>query len=194
MLLGHPAVVDAATFGVGHPTLGEDVVAAVVLRAPHGVKPQELRDYALERLTAFKVPTRIVMVDSIPRTALGKVRRHELGALFATALQAPHAEPRGRHEILVAKTFAEVLGLRRVGAHDNFFELGGDSLRGAQVIGRIGAVLGREFTPLALFRRPTVAEFAREIAGLMRAPRSSVPPAIVPRQRSGPDAKRTIRR
>jgi len=122
------------------------------------------------------------------------VRRRELGALFATALHAPHAAPRGRHEILVAKTFAAVLGLRRVGAHDNFFELGGDSLRGAQVIGRIGAVLGREFTPLALFRRPTVAEFAREIAALMRAPRSSVPPPIVPRRRPGPDAKRTIRR
>ena len=194
VLLGHQAVFDAVTFGVGHPTLGEDVVAAVVLRASRSVTPQELRDYALERLTAFKVPTRIVVVDSIPRTALGKVRRRELGSSFATALHAPHAAPRGRHEILVAETFAAVLGLRRVGAHDNFFELGGDSLRGAQVISRISAVLGRELTPLALFRRPTVAEFAREIAAFMRTPRSSVPPPIVPRRRPGPDAKPTIRR
>lgn len=194
VLLGHPAVFDAVTFSVAHPTLGEDVVAAVVPRASHGLTPQELRDHALERLTAFKVPTRIVVVDSIPRTALGKVRRRELGALFATALHAPHAAPRGRHEILVAKIFAEVLGLGRVGAHDNFFELGGDSLRGAQVTSRIGAVLGREFGPLALFRRPTVAEFAHEIAALMRTPRASVPPRIVPRRRPNSDAKRTVRR
>ena len=83
-LLDHPAVLDAATFGVAHPTLGEDVAAAVVVRALQVRSTcRQLRDFPLERLTAFKVPSRVMEVEAIPRTALGKVRRRELGEAFA---------------------------------------------------------------------------------------------------------------
>ena len=75
-LLDHPAVVQATAFAVPHPTLGEDVAAAVVL-AP-GVAPvgeKELRDFVFGRLAPFKVPSQIVVVDEIPRGATGKLRR-----------------------------------------------------------------------------------------------------------------------
>ncbi len=73
VLESHPAVKEAVAFGVPHPTWGEEVAAAVVLRAPATEK--ELLAYCRERLADFKVPKRLHIVDSIPRTATGKVQR-----------------------------------------------------------------------------------------------------------------------
>jgi len=73
VLESHPAVKEAVAFGVPHPTWGEEVVAAVVLTAPATEK--ELLAYSRERLADFKVPKRLHIVDSIPRTATGKVQR-----------------------------------------------------------------------------------------------------------------------
>jgi len=189
-LLRHPAVRDAATFAIPHPTLGEDVVTAVVLReAPH-VTPQELRDFASESLAAHMVPSQVLPVEDLPRTALGKVKRGELATLLAPRLRAKFSPPRDRNEELVAGFFAEVLGRDDVGAFGHFFELGGDSLRGAQLVTRVNVALGIDLEVACLFRRPTVAEFAAEIAANGRAGSQSRPPLITPqvRQRLRPDA------
>jgi acyl-CoA synthetase (AMP-forming)/AMP-acid ligase II len=74
-LVSHPAVYDAAVFGIADSVLGEDVAAAVVLRPGLSASPRELRSWMLDRLTPHKVPRRIWFVSEIPRTASGKVRR-----------------------------------------------------------------------------------------------------------------------
>ena len=74
-LLGHEAVAQAVTFAVPHPTLGEEVAAAIVLRDGATATDAEIRGYASERLAAFKVPRRIVFVDEIPKGPTGKLRR-----------------------------------------------------------------------------------------------------------------------
>src|SRR5439155_12283182 len=109
-LLRHPAVRDAATFATPHPTLGEDVVAAVVLREPAQLTPQELRDFAFEHLSAHMVPSQVIPVEELPRTPLGKVNLGELARLVAPRLRARFLPPRDRNEELVAGFFAEVLG------------------------------------------------------------------------------------
>ncbi len=73
VLESHPAVKEAVAFGVPHPTWGEEVAAAVVLVAPATEK--ELLAYSRERLADFKVPKRLHIVESIPRTPTGKVQR-----------------------------------------------------------------------------------------------------------------------
>lgn len=187
-LMRHPDVVEAACFATPHATLGEDVVAAVVAREASRVTVQELRDYAFEQLASFKVPSRIVLVRALPRTALGKVRRAELAALLREDLRDAFSPPAGARQELIARFFGEVLGVERIGADDNFFDLGGDSLRGMQLVSRVNAALGLDLAPVSLFRRPTVAEFAleleRAVSGAASAP--GVPP-ILPRRR-GPDA------
>jgi len=75
VLLDHPAVAQAVTFAVPHPTLGEDVMAAVVLRERASATETRLRRFAAERLAPFKVPGRIVIVDELPKGATGKVGR-----------------------------------------------------------------------------------------------------------------------
>ncbi|OLE78832.1 MAG: AMP-dependent synthetase [Actinobacteria bacterium 13_1_20CM_2_65_11] len=73
VLEGHPAVKEAVAFGVPHPTWGEEVAAAVVLKAP--ATERELLAHCRARLADFKVPKRLHIVESIPRTATGKVQR-----------------------------------------------------------------------------------------------------------------------
>jgi acyl carrier protein len=182
-LLGHPAVRDAATFAVPHPTLGEDVVTAVVLQAGVHVTPQALRDFAFDRLSAYMVPSQVMPVEELPRTVLGKVKRSELGTILASRLPAKFSPPRDRKEELVAGFFAEVLGRDDVGAFDHFFELGGDSLSGAQVVARVNSTLKINVDMATLFKRPTVAEFAAELPSNGSASLLSGPPPITRQER-----------
>jgi acyl-CoA synthetase (AMP-forming)/AMP-acid ligase II len=78
VLHGHPAVAEAAVFAVPDAGLGEDIVAAIVVKPGMRLRPWELRGWMLERLSAYKVPRRIWQVTSLPRTATGKVQRAAL--------------------------------------------------------------------------------------------------------------------
>jgi acyl-CoA synthetase (AMP-forming)/AMP-acid ligase II len=80
ILLRHPAVVAAVTFGCVHPTLGEEVAAAVVLREPCGATESALIRHCRESLAEYKCPTKIYLVESIPTTATGKIRRRAVAA------------------------------------------------------------------------------------------------------------------
>ena len=78
-LYEHPAVYEAAVFGVPHERLGEEVAAAVFPRVGADVSAEELQNHVRDRLAAFKVPTRIWIVDeALPRNASGKILKREL--------------------------------------------------------------------------------------------------------------------
>lgn len=81
VLLSHPAVSEAATFGVPHPSLGEEVAAAVVLREP--IPVVELLKYCRDHLAEFKCPKKIFVADSLPRTPTGKIQRQSLSNAFS---------------------------------------------------------------------------------------------------------------
>ncbi len=80
ILLRHPAVAAAVTFGCAHPTLGEEVAAAVVLHEPHGATESALIKHCRELLAEFKCPKKIYLVKSIPTTATGKIRRRAVAS------------------------------------------------------------------------------------------------------------------
>jgi long-chain acyl-CoA synthetase len=70
---------ETAVFGVPHERLGEELVAAVVLRPGATLTGEDLRAHVAEHLAAFKVPARIVFVeDQLPRGATGKILKREL--------------------------------------------------------------------------------------------------------------------
>jgi hypothetical protein len=191
-LLRHPDVQDAVTFAVPHPTLGEDVVAAVVVRETAACSPRELRDFAFAELAAFMVPSQIVLADELPRSPAGKLDRALVAKETQPRLRAPFVAARSGPEEFVAALFAEVLGGPAIGAFDHFFEHGGDSLRGAQLIGRVNALLRSELEVATLFKRPTVAEFALVIAealgGRVTSALAALPPiGPVPRAAYRPD-------
>jgi acyl-CoA synthetase (AMP-forming)/AMP-acid ligase II len=76
VLHGHPAVADCAVFGIPDAHDGEAVVAAVTTRWP--VEPAELIALVGERLASYKRPSRVEIVDEIPRLPSGKVLRRVL--------------------------------------------------------------------------------------------------------------------
>jgi acyl-CoA synthetase (AMP-forming)/AMP-acid ligase II len=82
ILLTHPAVADAAVFAIPDARLGEDIVAAVVLKPDMTVSQRELRSWMLDRLSPYKVPRRIWMIGALPRTRTGKVQRGALADRF----------------------------------------------------------------------------------------------------------------
>jgi acyl-CoA synthetase (AMP-forming)/AMP-acid ligase II len=80
VLLDHPAIAQACTFGIPHDKLGEEVGAVVVLRPEMTATEAEIREFASARLAAFKVPRRVLVMDDIPKGATGKVQRIGLAA------------------------------------------------------------------------------------------------------------------
>ncbi len=82
VLRSHDAVVDVAVVGLPQASGSEEVVAAVVLAGGLDLVPDDLRAYARESLTAYKVPRRFIALESLPVNAMGKVVRREV----ATAL------------------------------------------------------------------------------------------------------------
>lgn len=164
-LLDHPAVAQATAFAIPHATLGEDLVAAVIVRVGMAVDETALREHLFGKLADFKVPSRIVFLDEIPKGATGKIQRTSLHEMLAARLVPAFAAPQTEDERFLACLFGEVLGCERVGVNDNFFALGGDSLRGAQVISRINRDRGLEMPIPTLFQHPTVAQ----LTGAMEA-------------------------
>ena len=81
VLLAHPAIAEAVCFGVPHPTWGEEVAAAVVLRGT--ATEADLLSYCRERLADYKRPKQIHITDTIPRTATGKIQRRLVAQAYA---------------------------------------------------------------------------------------------------------------
>jgi len=80
VLMDHPAILQVVTFAVPHERLGEDVAAAIVLRAGASLTEKEVREFAARRLADFKVPRKVRFVAEIPKGATGKLQRIGLAA------------------------------------------------------------------------------------------------------------------
>jgi acyl-CoA synthetase (AMP-forming)/AMP-acid ligase II len=172
VLCDHPAVSEALTFAAPHKSLGQDVVAAVVLRARQSLTEGELRGFSAARLSSFKVPQRIYFLDELPHGATGKPQRavmaERLGLLPGgkgpEKFVAPEfVAPRTAVERRVAAIWCELLNVERVGVNDGFAQLGGDSLLAAQLVARIGQALHVDAEAMDLLGQPTVAAMAAEI-------------------------------
>ncbi len=169
-LLEHPGVLQAAAFRVAHPTLGEDVAAAIVPAAGAAPQPAQLREFLLSRLAPYKVPSSFTFIDALPVNASGKVRRDALAALAAAQAAAASDDAVGETERRVAAIIGELLGTASIPRDASFFALGGDSLAGARVMAQVGRAFHIEVAVDLLFRHPTVAELASAIDSLVAAP------------------------
>lgn len=167
VLLSYPGVARAAAFALPHPTLGEDVAAAVVVRAGAQVDPAGLRRYASAHLAPFKVPRRLFFVDSIPVGATGKPKRGELSERMAS-LQADFVPPGAGTEARLAVIWQRLLNLPRVGRHDDFFALGGDSFAMTLLMAELAEEFGdstAKFDESEFFARADIATLARLLDG-----------------------------
>ena len=92
VLYEHPAVLEAAVIGIPHPSLGEEVAAAVTLRPGTVCTPEELRDWVKQRVAAYKYPRHVWLTDGLPKGPTGKMLKREItipaDVLSATAARS----------------------------------------------------------------------------------------------------------
>ena len=74
----HPAVSEAAVFGLPDDDYGERVVAAVVVNADAAVTENELKAFVRARIAGFKTPRQIAFMPLLPKTPAGKIKKHEV--------------------------------------------------------------------------------------------------------------------
>lgn len=141
-LLGqHPEVRDAAALVTGH---GQDSHLVAMVVCYDRVTPRELREFAVERLPEFMVPSSFVLVPGIPANDHGKRDLARLRALADEQLRrrANRVAPDGEIEHYLAGLWEDLLAVERIGATDDFFSLGGNSLLAFRAQRRISRELG----------------------------------------------------
>ncbi|HEY0172221.1 MAG TPA: amino acid adenylation domain-containing protein, partial [Pyrinomonadaceae bacterium] len=159
-LAGHAGVRDAAV--VVREDAGEKrLVAYIVAAESDAPAAGDLRRHLKGRLPEYMLPSAFVFLERLPLTPGGKVDTRALPAPDRTRpeLAGGFVAPRGEVEHALARIWADVLKLERVGVDDNFFELGGDSILAIQVIARAQAER-LSLTAKQMFTHPTVAELA----------------------------------
>ncbi|MFD3992875.1 amino acid adenylation domain-containing protein [Streptomyces sp. NPDC058583] len=170
-LTAHPAVGRAAVlvrdgrrliaYAVPRPTAVEG--AAAVPAAG------ELREHMALRLPAFMVPDAIVLLDTLPLTANGKLDTAALPDPEPAGAADGYLAPRTEAEALVVGLWQEVLGVPKVGVLDDFLALGGDSLLVTRVAARIRADVGLDMSIRDVFESPTPAALAARVEALLIA-------------------------
>jgi len=163
VLLKHPAVAQTITFAVPHPTLGEDIAAAIVLKENSWVSESKIRDFAVERLTDFKVPSQLIIVDQIPKGPTGKIRRNEIADKLASKLKNNYVAPKNTVEKQLADIWKDILKIDPVGVRDNFYALGGDSLASAAMLIGIEGHFRCEINRENFMMAPTIETIANLI-------------------------------
>jgi thioesterase domain-containing protein/acyl carrier protein len=167
LLRAHPDVAEAVVFGVPHPTLGQEVGAAVTLLPDHGVAEDALRAYLGDRVATFKVPRRLVVLSELPAGPTGKPLRAGMAERLGLNLKPADGEgtepPSGPMETILARAWGEVLERGDIGPDDDFFEQGGDSLAAVELFAVIDEEIRVELSLEDLVEAPTPRLLARRM-------------------------------
>jgi acyl-coenzyme A synthetase/AMP-(fatty) acid ligase/L-amino acid N-acyltransferase YncA/acyl carrier protein len=176
-----PGVAEVAVFGVGEEPETELTACCVAQSA--NVDPVAVRGAVARELPSAMIPTRVLIVDALPRTPNGKLDRKRLarlashqdadtsgtGATMAepgARLQTAREHARGAVERRIADIWKAELAVDRVAADEDFFALGGTSLTAVSIISRVRGEFGVLVPLAALFRTPTVSALAAAVIEL----------------------------
>lgn len=164
-----PEIADAATFGIPHARLGEEVVAAVVLAQGAVASEGDILDRLRATLGARRTPRRLWFVASLPRGDGGKLRRYDLpswvGIHDFAADEPSGVDPhRSAVEVALGALWQHVLGVASVQGDQRFRALGGDDGKAGVLLAQVRAVFDVEIPAEALDGDAgTLAGMARRI-------------------------------
>ncbi len=166
----HPDV-ERAVAHVHETEQGKQIVAYIVNTNGDLPALSDLHEHLKARLPGYMIPGIFIPLDELPLTRSGKVNRKALPSPDGqgqrlTSGQA-YVPPSTPVEEDLARIWAEVLGVERVGIHDNFFELGGHSLLATQIASRVRELYDVDVPLRSLFESPTIAQLAALITEAM---------------------------
>ena len=147
-LLRHNAVQEAVVMARD----GELVAFYVSGRA---IDKAQLKEYLLQALPSYMVPQHYVYLETMPLTGNGKLDRKVLSEREVEK-QGEYVAPRDAFEEQLARVWAEVLEVPRVGVTDNYFSLGGDSIKAIKLIYEINEQLNRDVRLADLYTHNTI--------------------------------------
>ena len=135
----HPSVAKVCVFGIPHPTLGEEVMAAVIPIAGALANERSIVTFAAARLASFKVPRGIVFTTEFPQLAAGKIDRKALAQRYVlqSAAMPEYATPQRERSSLegaMATLWKRLLKTEHIPVDLDFFLAGGDSLKLAELL------------------------------------------------------------
>ncbi|RYF14633.1 MAG: amino acid adenylation domain-containing protein, partial [Comamonadaceae bacterium] len=192
-LRGLPQVLDAVVLA-REDQPGDKRLVAYLVAQPQGDEPgaqldnradapfdvQAVREALGRTLPDYMVPAHVMWLSEMPLTTNGKLDRRALPQPDALEGQAHYVAPQTSVERTLARIWAEVLDVERVGLEDNFFALGGHSLLAVQLASRVRSQLGVDVMLAQLFANPSLGPFARVVEQLG----ASALPAVVARDRA----------
>ncbi|MFL5997086.1 MAG: amino acid adenylation domain-containing protein, partial [Streptomyces sp.] len=170
-LIAHPGVAQVAVVALERRGAGRQLVAYVVGERDAAPDAARLTEFATEKLPAFMVPAAFMVLDRLPLTPNGKLDRAALPVPEFAGQE--YRAPRTETEETLARLYADVLGLEKVGIDDDFFALGGHSLLAARLGSRIRDRFQAPLPMRALFQAPTVAELAGHVEQALRTARDA---------------------
>jgi acyl-CoA synthetase (AMP-forming)/AMP-acid ligase II len=163
--------------GMEHRSVPQETGGGAPLPAEGGAMGEgsgvrSLRHALATRLPAPMIPSRITVLDELPRTPNGKIDRRALASRRPETLEGGEGgAPRTPTEELLAGVWSDLLGVEHVGREDDFFALGGHSLLAARVMARVEAALGAELSVRTVFEAPTLAALAQRVDAAARSGR-----------------------
>lgn len=176
----HPAVAEAAVYGVADALLGEQVRASVVLRPEWTADAAELTAFCRERLAEFKLPGAIDFVAALPKSGTGKILKRLLREREPAAVQGaevPAAAPDVEAlETWIGAWLSRELGLAAPERDRPFADLGLTSVQAVRLATALGDWLGRPLPAVITWSFPTLAKLARRLAPV----ESQAPPPGAP--------------
>lgn len=168
VLLQAPGVKEAAVAAKTNNTGTRYLAGYVVPKgnsspAPDPLTPDRLRAWLKDILPAYMVPAKIVMLNEMPLSPSGKIDRKALPVPdFDDSTPTAYVEPATETEEIIARVWAQTLGLKRAGRYEDFFDSGGDSLLGIKALAGLKEH-GIRVSPRMLFLNSRVADLARAV-------------------------------
>lgn len=156
-LLRHPQVTQVAVTDRQDGDKPKRLVAYILSKPGHTVKPNELRAHLAPLLPDYMWPSAYVYLEDLPRTPSGKIDRRALPApgRQRPELSAAHVAPSTDLERAITQIWSELLEVDDIGVDDDFFELGGTSLLALRFVRLLAERTGHEPGIAQLFGRTT---------------------------------------
>ncbi len=165
------AVVVPCDDGVGDKFLA----GYFVLRQSKLLAKSALRQFILEKLPSYMVPTVFLQVDSLPLTPNGKVDRQALPHVASTPSERDASMTKSTTELekIIVAEWQKALHIDEIGVNENFFELGGHSLMVGRVHTRLVEIIGRDFPASKMFQYPKTSDLVNYLENSEEAKPSS---------------------